>query len=64
MSKAKTYVPLNDVLDEITSTFLKITISKNKNTADIYEEYLKLREKLNNLNTIYGIRVEEEDDLK
>ena len=62
MSKAETYVPLNDVLDEITSTFLKITISKN--TTDIYEEYLKLREKLNNLNAIYGIRVEEEDDLK
>ena len=62
MSKAETYIPLNKTLDEITSTFLKITISKN--TADIYEEYLKLREKLNNLNTIYGIRVEEEDDLK
>ena len=62
MSKAETYVPLNDVLDEITSTFLKITISKN--TADIYKEYLKLREKLNNLNAIYGIKIEEEDDLK
>ena len=62
MSKAEAYVPLNDVLDEITSTFLKITISKN--TADIYEEYLKLREKLNNLNAIYGIKIEEEDDLK
>lgn len=64
MSKAETYVPLNDVFDEITSTFLKITISKNKNTADIYKEYLKLREKLNNLNAIYGIKIEEEDDLK
>ena len=62
MSKAKTYVPLNDVLDEITSTFLKIIISKN--TANIYKEYLKLREKLNNLNAIYGIKIEEEDDLK
>lgn len=62
MSKAETYVPLNDVLDEITSTFLKITISKN--TADIYKEYLKLREKINNLNAIYGIKIEEEDDLK
>ena len=62
MLKPETYVPLNDVLDEITSTFLKITISKN--TADIYEEYLKLREKINNLDGFYAIKIEEEDDLK
>ena len=62
MLKPETYVPLNDVLDEIISTFLKIAISKN--TVDIYEEYSKLREKLNNLNAIYGIKIEEEDELK
>ena len=60
MSQCNVFIPKDDVLNEIRITFMKL---KDKN-SDVQEEYLNLIEKINRLYEIYGIRIEEEDDLK
>ena len=60
MSRCNIFIPKDDVLNEIRITFMKL---KDKN-SDVQEEYLNLIEKINRLYEIYGVRIEEEDDLK
>ena len=60
MSQCNVFIPKDDVLNEIRITFMKL---KDKN-SDVQEEYLNLIEKINRLYEIYGVRIEEEDDLK
>ena len=66
MSKAETYVPLNNVFDEIENVFKDILEIEMPYTEhiQIYSKYKELIEKINNLNGFYAVKIEEEDDLK
>ena len=60
MSQCNIFIPKDDVLNEIRITFMKL---KDKN-SDVQKEYLNLIKKINKLYEIYGVRIEEEDELK
>ena len=66
MLKPETYIPLNNVLNEIEVSFkdiLEIDMPYSKH-IEVYSKYKELIEKINNLNGFYAFEIEEEDDLK
>lgn len=65
--KPKTYIPKDEVIQEINETFKTLAAANpflGEDKKTIFEEYLKLKEKIDKLSEIYAIRIEEEDDLK
>ena len=65
--KPKTYIPKDEVIQEINKTFETLAAANpflGEDKKTIFEEYLKLKERIDKLSEIYAIRIEEEDDLK
>lgn len=65
--KPKTYIPKDEVIQEISKTFKTLAAANpflGEDKRTVFEEYLKLKERIDKLSEIYAIRIEEEDDLK